>query len=188
MNKKLRKKQDKRKDAPQFRYARTFFTVALTLIFLSGVAVFAGKGGETLLAYLRPSVNVELSGTVSRDSGKVELSEAGNVKPGEVLEWKIKSENNGDASAKGYRALGQVPAGTEFVAGSAHGDKAPVVKYSIDGGQSFSEKPVISEKQADGSEKLVPAPASMYTQVSFEWGESLEAGKEFNAFYSTRVK
>ncbi len=188
MNKKTMREQSKAEKQPQTRFARSFFTFALAAIFLSGVAVFASKGGESLLSYLRPSVKVNLSGSVNRDNGKVALDKAGAVNPGEILEWNIVSENQGDANANGYKAIGQVPAGTEFVAGSAHAKGSPVVKYSIDAGQTFSEKPLIKEKQDDGSEKLVPAPASMYTQVRFEWKQSLDPGQKLNAFYSVRVK
>ena len=188
MNKKTKRKQNNGEKKPQFKFVRSSFTLIVGLIFLSGVAVFASKGGESLLSYLRPSVKVNLSGTVSRDTGKVELSKAGAVKPGEVLEWKIVSENDGDAKASAYKAVGQIPAGTKFVAGSANAKGSAVVKYSIDGGQSFSEKPMIKAKQADGSEKLVTAPASMYTQVRFEWKKPLDSGEKLNAFYSTRVE
>ena len=188
MNKKLKRKQTKAKEATQIKFARSLFTMALGVVFLSGIAVFASKGGETLFAYLRPSVKVNLSGIVNRDDQKVALDKAGAVKPGEILEWKIESENQGDANANGYKAVGQIPAGTEFVAGSAHAKSSPVVKYSIDGGQNFSEKPMIKEKQPDGSEKLVEAPATMYTQVRFEWNQSLDPGQKLNAFYSVRVK
>jgi uncharacterized repeat protein (TIGR01451 family) len=188
MNKKSERRKRRVKKQPQIRFARSLFTLVLGLIFLGGVAVFASKGGETLLSYLRPSVKVELSGTVNRDSGKIELSKAGQVMPGEILEWKIASENSGDGNATGYKAMGQIPVGTEFVAGSAHAQGSPSVEYSIDGGQSFSKKPMIKEKQSDGSEKLVPAPARMYTQVRFDWNKSLGSGEKFDAFYSVRVK
>ena len=188
MDKKMKRMQSKGKKQPQAEFVRSFFTLALGIVFLSGVAVFASKGGGSLFSYLRPSVKVNLSGSVTRDNTKVALDKAGAVNPGEILEWKIVSENQGDANAKGYKAVGQIPAGTELVAGSAHAKGAPVVKYSIDAGQNFSEKPMIKEKQADGSEKLVAAPASMYTQVRFEWKQPLDPGKKLNAFYSVRVK
>ena len=188
MSNKSKSKQNKNEGRPQIRFARSIFTLVLTAMFLSGVAVFASKGGSSLLSYLRPSVKVNLSGTVTRDSGRVDLSKAGAVKPGEILEWRIVSENDGEAKAAAYKAVGKIPAGTEFVAGSARAENSPTVKFSIDGGQNFSEKPMIKQLQADGSEKLVPAPASMYTQIRFEWDQPLSAGQKLDAFYSVRVK
>lgn len=188
INSKQKNKQNKAKETGKFRFVRSVFAFGLGLVFLGGVAVFAGKGGESILSFLRPSVNINLSGTVSRDEGKIDLGKAGDVSPGEIIEWKIESENSGDGRASDYKAVGQIPNGTEFVAGSANADESPVVEYSIDGGQNYSEKPMIKAKQPDGSEKQVPAPASMYTQVRFNWKLPVDSGKRLDAYYSVRVK
>ncbi|MCB1024993.1 MAG: hypothetical protein KDB79_11410, partial [Acidobacteria bacterium] len=169
MNKKLNRKQNKRGTGTGLRSARFIVAFVLGVVFLSGVAVFASKGGSGILSYLRPEVKVSLSGEVGRDEGMVSLDKAGSVKPGELIKWKIRSENTSDSEAKGYKAIGNIPPGTEFVAGSANGDGLPALKYSIDGGQNFSEKPMIKRKNAEGKDELVAAPASMYTQVRFEW-------------------
>jgi hypothetical protein len=62
------------------------------------------------------------------------------------------------------------------------------VTYSIDGGKSFAAQPVIEEKQADGTKKTIPAPASMYTQVRYDWNDPLAAGATLSASYKVRVK
>ncbi len=188
INSKQTSNQREGKRNTRFRFARSLFAFGLGLVFLGGVAVFASKGGESILSFLRPSVNINLSGTVSRDEGKIDLNKAGDVRPGEIIEWKIESENSGDGAASNYKAIGQVPNGTEYVAGSANAQDSPVVEYSIDGGRNFSERPLIKVKQPDGSDKQVPAPASMYTQVRFSWSNPIDSGKKFNAYYSVRVK
>ncbi len=188
MNNKQTRRKSKAKMGVQIRFARSIVALVMGVAFLSGVAVFASKGGGNLFSFSRPSVIVNLSGVVNRENGKVDLAKAGAVKPGEILEWNIVSENDGDGKANGYKTVGQIPSGTEFVAGSANAKGLSVVKFSIDAGQNFSEQPMIKEKQSDGSEKLVPAPAKMYTQVRFEWKESLDPGQKLNAFYSVRVK
>ena len=188
MNKKMKSQKNGKAKKPQFKYMRSLFTLFAGVVFLSGIAVFASKSGESFISYLKPSVKVNLTGTVSRDKGNVDFSKAGTVKPDEVLNWKIVSENDGDGEASSYKAVGQIPSGTEFIAGSASSEKAAVVKYSIDGGKNYSEKPMIKVKQADGSEKMQPASTSMYTQVRFEWEKPLESGEKLSAVYSTRVK
>ncbi len=188
MNKKLNRNQNKRTTKPEIRIARSVITLILGVVFLSGVAVFASKGGSSILSFLRPDVKINLSGTVNRDDSMIAVDKAGLVKPGEVINWKINSKNDGEAKASGFKTVGQIPPGTEFVAGSAKGEGSPDVEYSIDGGKNFSKKPMVSEKQADGSEKLVAAPVSMYTQVRFGWDQPLDSDKELNAFYSVRVK
>ncbi|HYY58102.1 MAG TPA: hypothetical protein VE842_12280, partial [Pyrinomonadaceae bacterium] len=74
------------------------------------------------------------------------------------------------------------------IAGSATADGAATVVYSIDNGKTYAAEPVVEEKQADGSVKVVPAPTSMYTQVRYEWTDALAGGSKLNASYKVRVK
>lgn len=164
--------------------------ILLALLVLSGAAVFAATN-ETVsraLNLARPDVRVEIAGSVERDGKSVSLDRAEAVKGGEILDWTIDSVNNGGGDAKNYRVVGQIPAGTIFVAGSAKGDDAPRVSYSIDGGKSFSAKPLIDEKQSDGTVKKVAAPASMFTQLRFDWEKSLPSQSKLTAAYRVRVK
>jgi uncharacterized repeat protein (TIGR01451 family) len=109
------------------------------------------------------------------------------VNPGEILDWNLMSENSGNAPALNYKAVGHIPRGTEFVAGSAKADGAATV-YSIDGGKSYSPQPTIEEKQADGSVKRVAAPIAMYTDIRYEWADPLAQGGKLSASYKVRVK
>ena len=159
--------------------------VATVSLFTLGVAGFAQK--HFMLAAPRPEVKVQLSAMVERNSALVPLEKATAVKPGEILDWTIASENSGNAAALAYKAVGHIPRGTEFVAGSAKADGAKAV-YSIDNGKSFSDKPMIDEKQPDGSVKRVAAPVAMYTDVRYEWSDPLVQNGKLSAFYKVRVK
>jgi len=77
---------------------------------------------------------------------------------------------------------------TYLVVGSATAEYGASVSYSIDGGKNFAAQPMIEEKQADGTTKPVPAPASMYTQVRYEWSDPLAAGATLSASYKVRVR
>lgn len=158
------------------------------LLLVSSAVAFANNGGAFGFATARPQINVTLSGMVERDKEKLQLDKVDTVKPGEILHWTITSENEGDSEAKEYKAVGKIPAGTVFVAGSAKVEGAATVTYSIDGGKTFSAQPMIEEKQADGSVKLVPAPESMYSQVRFEWESPLTTKEKLHAFYDVKVK
>ena len=136
----------------------------------------------------QPEVKVKLSGSLKRDDKSLSLDKAGEVHPGEVLDWTITSANEGDAPARQYKTIGQIPRGTSFVAGSAVAEYGAAVSYSIDGGKHFASQPVVEEKQADGTKKIVPAPVSMYTQVRYEWSDPLAAGATLSASYKVRVK
>lgn len=135
----------------------------------------------------RPEVKVQLMAAVERDSKLMPLEKSTVVNPGEVLDWTITAENSGNAAALDYKTVGQIPRGTEYVAGSAKAPGAHAV-YSIDGGKTFSPQPMIEEKQADGTIKRVPAPVSMYTEVRYEWADPLAQGGKLTASYKVRVK
>lgn len=163
---------------------------ALTMAMFSLLAVTAvgfAQRHQLMAALARPEVKVQLSAAVERDAELVPLEKASAVKPGEVLDWTVISENSGNAAAHDYKAVARIPRGTEFVAGSAKADGARAV-YSIDNGKSFSDKPMVDEKQADGTVKRVAAPVAMYTDIRYEWSDPLAQGGKLSASYKVRVK
>jgi uncharacterized repeat protein (TIGR01451 family) len=168
------------------KHIRTLPVIALCLLVLGSAAAFAQKN-LMVLRTGRPEIKVMLSGVVERQSGRIPVQEAATVKSGEIMDWTITSTNEGTAPAREYKAVGIVPPGTEFVAGSVTADGAATVTYSIDRGKSFSERPTIEVKQPDGTTKKVVAPTSMYTQIRYEWADPLEQGGKRNASYKVRL-
>jgi uncharacterized repeat protein (TIGR01451 family) len=163
----------------------------LTRLFTGSAHVVALANGRPSVADLtsnRPLVKLVLGATIERNNKKIPVETAGPVTPGEVVNFTMNSVNEGSAPAREYRAVGQIPQGTTFVAGSVLVDNTIQVRYSIDGGQEFSSNPTIDEKQTDGSIKKVAAPVSMYTQVRFEWADALAPGGKLVASYQVRVK
>lgn len=164
--------------------------MALMTLLVAGAAGYAQRhliaaGAARLVS--RPEVSVQLTAAVERDSALVPLDKATVVNPGEILDWTIVSENSGNAAAHDYKAVGHIPAGTVFVADSAKAAGAKPA-YSIDNGKTFSAQPMIEVKQADGSVKQMPAPASMYTEIRYEWADPLAQGGKLSASYKVRVK
>jgi uncharacterized repeat protein (TIGR01451 family) len=168
------------------KYASTLPAVALCLFILGSAAAFAQKK-FMILATGRPAVKVMLSGVVERDNATVPVEKAALVKSGEILDWTITSVNEGNAPAKEYNAVGKIPAGTQFIAGSAKAEGSAAVTFSIDNGKSFSAMPTVDERQADGSVKKVPASVSMYHQVRYSWSAPLNEGDKVNASYKVRL-
>jgi len=163
---------------------RALSLFVLCLALAGGGAAFAEK---KLASKGQPAIKVVLTGNTERKGERVALDQAGTVKPGETINWTIDSANDGNGAARDYKAVGQVPAGTSFVAGSAASQGASVT-YSIDGGKTFSAQPTVEVKHADGSTKRVPAPVSSYTQLRYEWSGPLEAGQKLSASYQVLVK
>lgn len=160
---------------------------AICLLILGGAAALAQRQLKSA-ATGRPEVKVILSGSVEREQKKLPLEKAATVNPGEILDWTITSENDGNGPAHDYKTVGQIPKGTVLVAGSASADGSANVVYSIDNGKNFSAQPTIEEKQADGTVKVVAAPVSMYTQLRYEWSDPLASGAKLEASYKVRVK
>ena len=164
--------------------------VALCLLLVGTAAAFAQKqiAAARQKSAGAPEVKVKLAGSLKRNDQSLALDKVSAVHPGEILDWTITSANEGDAPARQYKTIGQIPQGTSFIAGSAVAEYDASVSYSIDGGKSFAAQPVIEEKQADGTKKTTPAPASMYTQVRYEWSDPLAAGSTLSASYKVRVR
>jgi uncharacterized repeat protein (TIGR01451 family) len=160
------------------------------LLMLGGAAAFAQRQFKLIerTTAARPDVKVVLSGTVTRESATIPVEKASTIQSGEVMNWTIVSENDGNAPAHEYKAVGQIPPGTQFVAGSASADGSATVVYSIDNGKTFSAQPTVAERQPDGSIKHVTAPVSMYTQLRYEWADSLAQDGKLSATYKVRVK
>ena len=169
------------------KYASTLPVLAICLLILGSVAAFSQKSFMVLRAG-RPEVKVVLSGTVERDNANIPVEKASIVKSAEVLVWTIRSVNEGNAPANQYVTVVKIPAGTQFVAGSATAEGSASVGYSIDNGKNFSPAPTIEDRQADGTIKKVAAPLSMYTQVRYEWSDPLNQGQTVTASYKVRLK
>lgn len=166
---------------------RSLALALLCLLVLGSMVSFAQKQLKTATGQ-PPVVRVTLSGVVEREGERIAVDKVASVKPGDILDWNITSENQGSAPAHEYKAVGQIPRGTQLEAGSISSDGSAVVTYSIDNGKAFSAQPTIDEKQPDGSIKQVPAPVSMYTQIRYEWADPLSQGSKLNASYKVRVK
>ncbi|MCA1566645.1 MAG: hypothetical protein LC803_13585 [Acidobacteria bacterium] len=162
---------------------------ALCLLLVGTAAAFAQRQITSARKSAgQPEVKVKLAGSLKRNDESLALDKVSAVHPGEILDWTITSANEGSAPARQYKTIGQIPQGTSFVAGSAVAEYGASVSYSIDGGKNFAAQPTIEEKQADGTTKRMPAPASMYTQVRYEWSDPLAAGSTLSASYKVRVK
>jgi uncharacterized repeat protein (TIGR01451 family) len=158
----------------------------LSAVVASGVAAFSLRNGVPTQNG-SPVMKITLSGTIARSSGKVAIEKAGSVNPGEVINYTILSNNEGPGPARDLKTVGPIPASTIYVDGSAKAEGAIAV-YSVDGGKSYSAKPMIQQRQPDGTIKSVPAPLSMYTQVRFEWSNPLAANTQYSASYQVRIK
>ena len=166
--------------------------VALLLAFttLLAVATFTSAAPAPLrnppaTPAAQEPVTATLAGEVARDGNAVSTDNV-RVQPGEVITWKLALKNNSRQPKSDLKADSPVPQGTEFVPGSVSADGANVL-YSIDGGRTFSERPMVRVVK-NGLPRDIPAAPSIYTTVRFVWDGSLPPGEARHAAYKTRVR
>ncbi len=122
------------------------------------------------------------TGTVTRDG-------AGNLvtRPGDVIRYRLTASNRGSEPARNTELLDPIPAGTEYVIGSARGDGMRLL-FSIDGGRTFKPQPVRYEvRSAQGEVVEVAAEPTMYTHVKWSDLAPISPGDAVEASFQVRV-
>ncbi|OIP72180.1 MAG: hypothetical protein AUK48_11460 [Oscillatoriales cyanobacterium CG2_30_44_21] len=112
------------------------------------------------------------------------------VVPGSVLRYTVTAENTTNRNMQNLSVTQPVPGGMVYViqsATKASADNASV-DFSIDGGKSFSPKPVVRVRGRDGKVVERPAPPEAYTHVRWNFGETLSANSRTQVSYQVRVK
>ncbi|HEY9878653.1 MAG TPA: hypothetical protein V6D29_09375 [Leptolyngbyaceae cyanobacterium] len=186
---------------------RRAFSIGLVALVAAAVVPLATEtpslarlqdAGETLVQQLRrPQVKLVLQAekqiqTVD-EQGKPKLSwqalegEA-TVHPGDTLRYTLASENEGEMAAKNLEITQPIPAQMKYVLKSAEGNEGVQITYSIDGGQSFVETPMVKVKMPDGTVKEQPAPAEAYTHIRWNFADSLAPAIAVNLHYDVEVK
>jgi uncharacterized repeat protein (TIGR01451 family) len=172
--------------------------IAVAIPFVSGTPVLAElqqAGSSIVKNILAPKVKLNLGAekkVISVDAqGKQQISwkalDGSAVQPGDVLRYTLVSENAGDKSAKDLKLTQPIPAQTLYTLDSAKANGAKLT-YSIDGGKTFVEKPLVTVKLANGQEVQKPAPASSYTHIRWDYSNSLAPLATVRAAYEVAVK
>jgi|JFJP01.1.fsa_nt_gi uncharacterized repeat protein (TIGR01451 family) len=113
-----------------------------------------------------------------------------SLRPGETIRYVVTASNTSDRNIKKLVVTQPIPANSVYVLNSA---TLPTVEgakldYSIDGGKTYSEKPTIRVKLENGEIVNRPAPASMYTNVRWKFGDTFPAQTVVNASYQVRIR
>jgi uncharacterized repeat protein (TIGR01451 family) len=115
---------------------------------------------------------VPLQGTMEgylvtrEESGAEQLTELGEVRPGQVIEYRIVYTNLSDRVLRDIAVGGLIPEQTVYLAGSATATRWRQPRFSIDGGRRFQQEPVRYTLRLDnGDEEERIAEPGMYTHV-----------------------
>jgi len=141
------------------------------------------------LASAAPHVTLKLVGShVTVVDGHVKREPVDGVvlKAGDDVEYDIVASNTGTRPALKLIPMARVPAGTEYVPGSAKGARASA-QFSVDGGKTWSAAPTVVEKSA-GVTVVKRADTSLYNAVRFVQEGALAPGTKATYSYEVRVK
>jgi uncharacterized repeat protein (TIGR01451 family) len=108
------------------------------------------------------------------------------AQPGDVIRYALVFTNVTAGPVKNIQFVDPIPQGTVYVLGSAAADQPVRVEYSIDGGKSYSARPVIAVAQ-DGQPVERPAPRERYTHVRWTVLGSLASGAQVMAEFRTQI-
>jgi uncharacterized repeat protein (TIGR01451 family) len=133
---------------------------------------------------------------VSRDENGNEkiswnqLPPSSQVIPGSILRYTVTAENNTSRNMRNLAVTQPVPDGMVYIMQSATKASAAnaSVDFSIDGGKSFSPKPVVRVRGRDGKIEERTAPTDAYTHVRWNFGETLPASSKVQVSYQVKVK
>ncbi len=175
----------------------SILAVAAAIPFASGTPVLAQlqqAGTAMVKNILAPKVKLNLgvekqvASVDAQGKSKVTWTALeGAVHPGDVLRYTLLSENAGDKPAKELKLTQPIPAQTLYQLDSAKANSAKLT-FSIDGGKTFVEKPMVTVKLADGKEELRPAPAAAYTHIRWDYSDSLAPLASVHAAYQVAVR
>ena len=102
-----------------------------------------------------------------------------SVKPGDILRYTVTAKNS-NRPVKNLTLTQPIPKGTTYVKNSAVPLEGADLLFSIDGGKTYSAKPMLNKKEA---------PASAYTNVRWKFtNKSTAANAQLQAACEVQVK
>jgi len=163
----------------------------MRLVYLTVLACAASLAVTTAAALARPDVVLQLSGAVvaKAANGAIRLTPVDattKLKTGEVVRYTISAYNKGSDPALHLAPVGKIPDGTAYVSGSATNGTAKL-EFSVDGGKTWSAKPMVTVPSATGP-KLQPADPSSFTAVRWTTDKPLAPKGSARYSYEVRVK
>jgi uncharacterized repeat protein (TIGR01451 family) len=149
---------------------------------LCGTLVFprlAAAQGQAPKALVITAHNVTAETAGARENSAV-------AKPGDVIRYTLVFTNVTAGPVKNIQFVDPIPQGTVYVLGSAAADRPVRVEYSIDGGKSYSARPVMTVV-LDGKSVEQPAPRERYTHLRWTVLGSLAPGAKVMAEFRTQI-
>ena len=130
----------------------------------------------------------------SDDSGAEQYNTAESVKPGQLIEYRMRHTNGFDNAIGGVAIVGPVPEGAELVVGRSGSDVSSIfeVRGEFDpdnAGEEWSTLPAQrTVVQADGTRITETAKAEHFTAVRWKLSDAMQEDASVNHAYRVLVK
>lgn len=132
---------------------------------------------------------IEARKVVVGERGEELFLPANEVRPQDVIEYRLTYANSGAAAVRNVAITDPVPAGVQYVEKTAKRPGNGRVEFSIDSGKSFHAWPVkVTRTSADGKETTVDATPDMVTHIRWTLSGDLKPESDVTFSYRAKVK
>ncbi|MGB8267506.1 MAG: hypothetical protein WCE44_14350 [Candidatus Velthaea sp.] len=143
-------------------------------------------------AIAKPVVALKLVGMLlEKDASGKSIAvpvESAQPKPGESIRYTVTASNTSGDVARTFVPQARIPAGTAYEPGSSVVAAPGHNEFSVDGGKTWSAKPMVAVKNADGTIVMKPADPASYTNIRWISGKDLSAHASASYTYVVDVK
>lgn len=109
------------------------------------------------------------------------------VQKGTILRFQVVARNTGDRAAEKLVITQPVPKGTIYAIGTATEGSAKL-SYSIDGGKTFSDNPMVQVTLPDGRTEMKPAPPETYSHLRWTVAKPIAPKNGLEMTYDVSVR
>jgi uncharacterized repeat protein (TIGR01451 family) len=156
----------------------------LATVLCAGVVFAQGPAPD-----LKVTVSVEREVTRVGPDGRevVTREQVDIVRPGDVLVYTVRAENQGAGPAIGARIKDPIPEGTVLIVDSVE-TEAGVPSASLDGGKTWQAFPAtVTRRGENGRDEEVPAPPAAYTDLRWQLLDPMNPGQAKSFEFKVRV-
>jgi len=136
-----------------------------------------------------PRALVITASNLTADSAKAagaERQDRSMARPGDLLAYSLAFTNTTSGTVNNVRFVDPLPKGLVYKSASARADKPVRIEYSIDGGKSYTARPMIAVVE-QGRQVEKPAPVQSYTHIRWTVSGPLAAGAQVTAGFQAEV-
>jgi uncharacterized repeat protein (TIGR01451 family) len=128
---------------------------------------------------------VNMTADSAKGAGAARI-QAAMALPGDVLGYSLAFTNTTRGTVNNVQFVDPLPRGLVYRTGSARADKPVRIDYSIDGGKSYTARPIIVATE-NGKRVEKPAPREAYTHIRWTVSGPLTPGAQVTAGFQAEV-